>query len=572
MEFDEIGRLAWRRAAGGLSLWLALAAGAPASPVAHFAEGWHWRRGETPSRGEPVTALAIDAERGRLALGDSHGVLLRRLAQPAPALADGPAPAFTDGPATASPDALAPAWRRWPSVGAVNDLHFDADGALWIASERGLWRLAGESRLENRSPAPGEIARRVHRIRSLAGLWVAASDAGAFVSANGVAWRRILHGLPASPVTAVALRRREAATSRSEPPGGLEIWLLCAGDLWRVVARPAADGPLLARAQLERIPGRPAGSDPNDVAVGLPGADLAVLYPEALARVLPAQVEERRWEVWYPVLPPGASTRRLSNALGLAWLATDRGLLLAGSVSGPWRRTASPAGSAPVGLVVGAGQVVYVAAEFGLIEGRRERTTAPPSTVSELPTLAPDPDLRLVHRRALAYAGLEPEHFRRLRRGLARRGWLPLVSLRTSAAYDRNTSDDHDQTFSYGELHDLRDRGSGRSRDFDGSLTLTWDFGDVAYPADAPDLSREQRQVVTLRDNVLDEISQLYFDRRRTLQSLLAYADRSDPQVVALELRCQELAAGLDAWTGGWFSSQSRARCTRLVEPSNTFP
>jgi hypothetical protein len=87
-------------------------------------------------------------------------------------------------------------------------------------------------------------------------------------------------------------------------------------------------------------------------------------------------------------------------------------------------------------------------------------------------------------------------------------------------------------------------------------VLLTWDLGDIAYADDAPDLSREDRQVVTLRDNMLDEINQLYFDRRRALIALSAYADRTDPEAVVLELRSQELAAGLDAWTGGWFSDQ----------------
>jgi len=169
-----------------------------------------------------------------------------------------------------------------------------------------------------------------------------------------------------------------------------------------------------------------------------------------------------------------------------------------------------------------------------------------------------DPDLRLVHAQALAYVGIEPDYFSRLRRGLGRRGWLPTLSLRAAAAYDRDSGSDFDESFSYGELHDLNGRNSARSRDFDGSLTLSWDLGDIAYAPAAPELSREGRQVVTLRDNVLDEVNQLYYDRRRALVALSAYADRSDPEAIALELRSHELAAGLDSWTGGWFSAQVR--------------
>jgi hypothetical protein len=53
---------------------------------------------------------------------------------------------------------------------------------------------------------------------------------------------------------------------------------------------------------------------------------------------------------------------------------------------------------------------------------------------------------------------------------------------------------------------------------------------------------------------VLDEVAQLYYERRR---AQLDAARESDPHAAArLALRAAELAAGLDAWTGGWWSAQ----------------
>ena len=49
-------------------------------------------------------------------------------------------------------------------------------------------------------------------------------------------------------------------------------------------------------------------------------------------------------------------------------------------------------------------------------------------------------------------------------------------------------------------------------------------------------------------------LTQLYFDRRRALLALDSHPDKRSPEAVALGLRAEELAAGLDAWTGGWFS------------------
>jgi len=38
------------------------------------------------------------------------------------------------------------------------------------------------------------------------------------------------------------------------------------------------------------------------------------------------------------------------------------------------------------------------------------------------------------------------------------------------------------------------------------------------------------------------------------LLALDSQPDKGSPEAVALRLRARELAAGLDAWTGGWFS------------------
>jgi hypothetical protein len=325
------------------------------------------------------------------------------------------------------------------------------------------------------------------------------------------------------------------------------------GELWVGPARRPA------------IPGRPASQAPKDIVLDLAGAELAVLYPRAIARILPGRIAEARWEVAYPVLPPGATAQRLFGTQAGVWLATDQGLLHAAALPGPWRRESSPAGSAPAFAVAGDVERLYAATSIGLMEGwlaaarpadaRLEPASAAPQRRPRRPI---DPDLQAVHEQAIEYAGLEPSRTRRLERGLSRRGWLPIMSLRAGAAYDRDTADDHDESFTYGELHRLQDRHSARSRDFEGSITLSWDLPDLAYPTEATDLSRESRQVVTLRDNVLDEVTQLYFDRRRALVALSGFADRSDPEAVALEIRSRELAAGLDAWTGGWFSRHVR--------------
>jgi len=93
--------------------------------------------------------------------------------------------------------------------------------------------------------------------------------------------------------------------------------------------------------------------------------------------------------------------------------------------------------------------------------------------------------------------------------------------------------------------------------------SLTSDLGDGVFNPDEIDVSRELRSVIALRDDVLDEVTQLYFERRRTLAQLAQPA--SEAEAAALRLRSAELAAGIDAWTGGWFSRALRSPATPRI-------
>ncbi|MFQ5417753.1 MAG: hypothetical protein ACE5FL_11990, partial [Myxococcota bacterium] len=165
----------------------------------------------------------------------------------------------------------------------------------------------------------------------------------------------------------------------------------------------------------------------------------------------------------------------------------------------------------------------------------------------------PGPPIARVHREALHYLGLRPERMQALRRGARRRAWWPVVVLRGAGAWDHGRSVDDDQSFLSGATRFLRDDERDRSDEYDVSLSLSWDLGGVAYEPESIDVSRETRQVTELRDDVIDEITQLYFERRRVLVQL---GGAPGGERERLRLRANELAAGIDAWTGGWFGEQ----------------
>ncbi len=140
-------------------------------------------------------------------------------------------------------------------------------------------------------------------------------------------------------------------------------------------------------------------------------------------------------------------------------------------------------------------------------------------------------------------------------RDVRRRGWLPIASFRVARELDRNVGRDSDEVFLSGAVRHLNDSDSDRSEDLELSLTFSWDLGDLAYHPEEIDISREAREIIELRDDVLDEITQLYFERQRVLAALHGLGSVPSEQSLTLRLRAAELAAGIDAWTGGWFSS-----------------
>ena len=500
-----------------LALWSLGAGAAEAGELRPL----QWRSALVGLGGKGVAALAVEPGTGRLAVGDERGVWIGRSGRE---------------------------FRRVLHRGPVLDLAFLSEGALLAATARGSYRIDGDLGNVQIALGPGDRARAVRRIAAIPGLTALATDDGIFVSRDARAWQRLTGALPRGAVTAVALHRRGEFVA---------CWGVFDGAPWRVDLRPGAGGLGAAAAARETIPFAVQGGGAVDIVTGLPDAALVVVFPRVLA-VRREDAVGDRWEILQPQLPPGGSALRLGRGAGRTWLATDRGLLEAAKLAGPWRRSSPPVGSSAVQVAAGGGDVLFAATSDGVRAGR----PAPlPATAASLaaPAIPPEPAIERVHRAALHYLGLERSRMEALRRGAQRRAWWPIVAVRATGQWDDSRNTDYDQSFSSGATHHLTDRTYDRGDEFDVSLSLSWDLGGIAYEPESIDVSRETREVIELRDDVLDEITQLYFERRRVLAELGELNGAPTLEQRRLRLRADEFAAGIDAWTGGWFSRQVSA-------------
>jgi len=465
---------------------------------------WRFELARGFERAEGALAVAVDARGEQLAVGNARGAWLGR---------------------PAGGRAAQRVYRGAP----VHDLAFDGGGTLWLATEDGLFELPPGGALLDRGPAPG-AARRVLRVLPT-GQGVFAATAQGIFWLRGGARRPLGGGAPRGEATALAWQ-----------PGAAVLLAVVEGALYEIAfAANAREG----RGRQVQLGARVLDVFANE------GAALA-LGQRALWRR-----ERGRWRAHRPALPPGAAASRIALAGGQVWLASQTGLLAAPALAGPWWRVPGPRSVGAL-AVAGPGWALAAAGARGPWWGMPGAGGA-----SAAPRHPGDPPIRQVQRAALRYAGLESKRLRSLRRRVRGRGWLPTLEI------SGNYGGGRDWDFSETESATTRGRmqpglvGTGwdRDRDFGAAARLTWDFGDTAYHPEEIDVSRELREIIELRDEVLDEVNHLYFERQRVLLERAALEDLRGPKAIRLALRAAELAAGLDSWTGGWWSaSTTRAR------------
>jgi hypothetical protein len=492
---------------------LPVAAAAAVESGATGASSWRLAAPAADEAGATAVAASADA---RWAMGDGRGVRVRDAAG---------------------------AWRQLDLRGAVRDLAFAPDGALWIASAEGLWCFA-RGRLALRTPAPGDEDRDVLRVAVTEHVVAVATAGGVYWSRDGVRFARVEAAFGESPVAGLALEAGAGAAT--------QLWIASERGLMRAEL-PASRSVAGVRAARVELPFdlRPA----LDVAV-FGGRLLALGRTQLLERA-----DDASFRVQPAEFPPGSTPARVIGAAGVVLVATDRGLVVATSTSGPWQRAAAPAGSTPALDVAIAGVQVLVAGSRGLLVGSLQETAdARSSPLAETRAASCDPPILEVQRAALRYLRLAGDPAAAMRRGVRLRGLLPIVTLEGRKGNGGDRRHSYDESFVSGGYRKLYDSDDFATHDRDVLMRFTWDLGDTLYNPEQIDVSTEARRLVELRDDVLDELDQLYFDRRRALDAASAAA--ADPGEAARErLRAEELAAGLDAWTDGWFGH--RAACSR---------
>ena len=148
-----------------------------------------------------------------------------------------------------------------------------------------------------------------------------------------------------------------------------------------------------------------------------------------------------------------------------------------------------------------------------------------------------EPGIREVQRAAIRYAEVHPDKIQNWRRQARIKALLPEFDF----DYDKNV---YMGASSY--YVGPRDWGVG----------LKWDVGDLVFSDDQTNIDVRSRLMVQLRDDILDDVTRLYYERRRLQVEMFTSSPKSEKEKYDKLLRIEELTANIDALTGSWFSSQ----------------
>lgn len=270
---------------------------------------------------------------------------------------------------------------------------------------------------------------------------------------------------------------------------------------------------------------------------------------------------------WSLMPRDGLASIKLSD---LAWsasppalyAATRRGVARYDAASQRWHLITEGRATTRAHQLAAAPDGVWAATDQGLY-----RLQPGPLPDSPMPPAAPsaaEPTIAQVREAAIRYAEVHPDKIAGWRRQARYRAALPHLSI----SADTNLTDF--RHWDSGANPDALLRGE---RDIDWSTTLTWELGDLVWSSDQTSIDVRSKLMVQLRNDIVDEVTRLYFERRRLRLQLAAHPVRAPEELAIQQLRLEELTALLDGLTGGWFSSHTHTTETQnSIETQQMIP
>lgn len=172
-----------------------------------------------------------------------------------------------------------------------------------------------------------------------------------------------------------------------------------------------------------------------------------------------------------------------------------------------------------------------------------------PSKEEVLKKFTSEPSIMAVQKAAIEYAEVHPDKINNWRQAATKKALLPSLSLHGGEDINQNIDLDRGGT----NDPDRFIQGP-EEKSFDWYVTASWDLGDLVWNDDQTSIDTRSRLMVELREDVLNEVTHLYYERRRLQIEMTLSPAKDLPLQLEKEIRLSELTAQIDALTGGYFS------------------
>jgi len=160
-----------------------------------------------------------------------------------------------------------------------------------------------------------------------------------------------------------------------------------------------------------------------------------------------------------------------------------------------------------------------------------------------------EPTIKEIQNKAVEYAEVHPEKIKNWRKLATQRALLPKVSFDVDYGLDETYEIYTSASTSY-TVNGPRDRS------WNVGVSATWDLADLIWNESQTSIDVRSKLMVQLRDDILNEVTRYYFERKRLINELSMNPPKDEKAKAEKELKLEELTANIDALTGGYFSAK----------------
>ncbi len=245
-------------------------------------------------------------------------------------------------------------------------------------------------------------------------------------------------------------------------------------------------------------------------------------------------------------------------ANGYVFLATDKGVVMFSADENVWEDLNAGLSERKINFITQSpeGNALWIATKSGLFrsEGDIYKVDRAPDDNrmdAILQNFHNEPTFRQVQEAAIEYAEVHPDKIARWRRAAKMKALLPTLSF----GVERDSS--QDLHWDSGTNPDTLVIGPD-DNDTGWDIRCSWDLGNLIWTDDQTAIDTRSKLMVELRNDVIDEVTRLYFERRRLQVELMQNPPKDSNRRVEKELRIEELTANIDGITGGYFSRETK--------------